>query len=71
MTATDAAPDPDAEKRWQDLLDRIHDLQVAHGLCDREIAEYCGSVHGSAGSWRNWAPAAGRRPWTSPAAPAR
>ncbi|GGQ78050.1 hypothetical protein [Kitasatospora griseola] len=30
MTATDAAPDPDpaAERRWQDLLDRIHDLEA-------------------------------------------
>ncbi|MFJ9845314.1 hypothetical protein ACIRYZ_33715 [Kitasatospora sp. NPDC101155] len=30
MTATDAAPDPvaAAEKRWQDLLDRIHDLEA-------------------------------------------
>ncbi|MGA5817736.1 hypothetical protein ACPC54_07745 [Kitasatospora sp. NPDC094028] len=29
MTATDAAPDPvaAAERRWQDLLDRIHDLE--------------------------------------------
>ncbi|MFD9124728.1 hypothetical protein [Kitasatospora sp. NPDC059571] len=28
MTATNAAPDPvaAAERRWQDLLDRIHDL---------------------------------------------
>ncbi|MFG3055826.1 hypothetical protein ACGFZP_33425 [Kitasatospora sp. NPDC048239] len=30
MTATDAAPDPvaEAERRWQDLLDRIHDLEA-------------------------------------------
>ncbi|MFD9691390.1 hypothetical protein ACFXPX_41075 [Kitasatospora sp. NPDC059146] len=30
MTATDAAPDPvaAAERRWQDLLDRIHDLEA-------------------------------------------
>ncbi|MGW3042716.1 hypothetical protein ACWC9T_22350 [Kitasatospora sp. NPDC001159] len=30
MTATDAAPDPLAatEKRWQDLLDRIHGLEA-------------------------------------------
>ncbi|MFE7590923.1 hypothetical protein ACFU6K_16120 [Kitasatospora sp. NPDC057512] len=30
MTATDAAPDPVAatERRWQDLLDRIHDLET-------------------------------------------
>ncbi|MFI6449685.1 hypothetical protein [Kitasatospora sp. NPDC050543] len=30
MTATNAAPDPvaAAEKRWQDLLDRIHDLEA-------------------------------------------
>ncbi|MEW1914275.1 hypothetical protein AB0442_38690 [Kitasatospora sp. NPDC085895] len=30
MTATDAAPDPvpAAERRWQDLLERIHDLEA-------------------------------------------
>ncbi|WP_033821417.1 hypothetical protein [Kitasatospora sp. MBT63] len=30
MTATDAAPDPvaAAERRWQDLLDQIHDLEA-------------------------------------------
>ncbi|MFJ8623736.1 hypothetical protein ACIRD3_12950 [Kitasatospora sp. NPDC093550] len=30
MTATDAAPDlvAAAERRWQDLLDRIHDLEA-------------------------------------------
>ncbi|MFB8062573.1 hypothetical protein [Kitasatospora purpeofusca] len=29
MTATDAAPDPAAaERRWQDLQDRIHDLEA-------------------------------------------
>ncbi|MGE7438839.1 MULTISPECIES: hypothetical protein [Kitasatospora] len=40
MTATDAAPDPAAatERRWQDLLDRIHDLEA-------QVAATTSTVH--------------------------